>query len=441
MKVDVSLKRNKMINSTLGKNYRYIILMTAAFSFFITMFHRVSSGTIRADLTEQFGINASAFANFSAMYFYAYMCMQIPVGILADNWSPKKTVSLGLLLTTAGTLIFAIAPSYPVACLGRALVGIGVSAPVVCNYKLLPAWFEETRIASAQGCCSVISNLGNIFAQAPLALLIGCMGLRTSFVAIGIITGIFAVIYYQLVWDKPTEIGLPQVNENLFKFENNSKRKKMSIGQVLIKTFTNKYNLPVIIMCFCHLGSYNLFGGVWGVSYIREVYGYSNIEASSIITYVMIGSTISSFILPRLSDRYLTRKKPEIFISAFTFIMWMIITFMTDVIRGKGMLIACMFLLGFSNSGIPLLLNLIREYNDPRATGTMTGIVNTIGMGSGAILPVITGKILDLSLGLGFAGAELYRRTFMVPVILTFIAFICSFMIKETNCRSIFGRE
>jgi len=121
--------------------------------------------------------------------------------------------------------------------------------------------------------------------------------------------------------------------------------------------------------------------------------------------------------------------------------MWLVVTFMTDMIIKKAILKVCMFLLGFSCSGIPLLLNLIREYNDPRTIGTMTAIANTIGMGSGTILPVITGRILDINLAAGSTGAILYRLTFMIPVVLTAIAFMCSFMIKETNCINIFGTE
>jgi len=58
----------------------------------------------------------------------------------------KRQLVLAFFLTTIGTLIFALAQSYAVACLGRVIIGVGVSAPVVCASKLLPAWFEETKI-------------------------------------------------------------------------------------------------------------------------------------------------------------------------------------------------------------------------------------------------------------------------------------------------------
>jgi len=109
--------------------------------------------------------------------------------------------------------------------------------------------------------------------------LVELMGTRMSFITIAVLTGIFTVIYYHLIWDNPKEIVLPQINTKLFKYLNEPKKKKISVGQVLIKTFTNKYNLPVIIMIFCQLGSYNLFAGVWGVSYIREVYGVFKYES------------------------------------------------------------------------------------------------------------------------------------------------------------------
>ena len=127
--------------------YCWVVLLLAGFASFFTFFHRMSAGVLRADLVEEFALSATSFAAFSSVCFYPYMLMQIPVGLLADRWGVRKTVSLGCLVTALGTLLLASAGSFAAACLGRLLVGFGISAPVVCTQKAAAVWFPENKVA------------------------------------------------------------------------------------------------------------------------------------------------------------------------------------------------------------------------------------------------------------------------------------------------------
>ena len=42
------------------------------------------------ELMRDFGIGASQLGNFSAVYFYAYIAMQIPTGVLVDSWGARR---------------------------------------------------------------------------------------------------------------------------------------------------------------------------------------------------------------------------------------------------------------------------------------------------------------------------------------------------------------
>ena len=70
------------------KVYRWFIWGSLLLAYLIAIFHRFSLGIIKDDLTGTFNMSGVAFANLSAMYFYAYMFMQIPKGILVDTLEP-----------------------------------------------------------------------------------------------------------------------------------------------------------------------------------------------------------------------------------------------------------------------------------------------------------------------------------------------------------------
>ncbi|HKJ64716.1 MAG TPA: hypothetical protein VJ969_04905, partial [Desulfopila sp.] len=56
-----------------------------ALLYLLGFFHRVAPAVITAELMQEFSLGAAALGNLSAVYFYSYVAMQIPTGILADR--------------------------------------------------------------------------------------------------------------------------------------------------------------------------------------------------------------------------------------------------------------------------------------------------------------------------------------------------------------------
>jgi len=80
-----------------------------ALLYLIGFFHRVAPAVITSELVVEFSLSAAALGNLSAAYFYSYVAMQIPTGILADHWGPRRTLAAGAAVAAAGTLLFALA--------------------------------------------------------------------------------------------------------------------------------------------------------------------------------------------------------------------------------------------------------------------------------------------------------------------------------------------
>src|SRR4051812_37901730 len=62
-----------------------------AATYYLAAFYlRSSPAVMTTELMRDFGISASQLGNFSAVYFYAYIAMQIPTGVLVDSWGARK---------------------------------------------------------------------------------------------------------------------------------------------------------------------------------------------------------------------------------------------------------------------------------------------------------------------------------------------------------------
>ena len=66
----------------------------AAF-YFSGFYHRVAPAVMTGELMIDFKIGAAGLGNFTAFYFYSYFLMQVPTGILADHWGPRKLLAAG----------------------------------------------------------------------------------------------------------------------------------------------------------------------------------------------------------------------------------------------------------------------------------------------------------------------------------------------------------
>src|SRR5713101_1296597 len=95
-----------------------------AATFYLAAFYlRTSPAVMTTELMRDFGISASQLGNFSALYFYAYIAMQIPTGVLVDSWGARRLLIGGSLAAAFGAALFAETSSYGLASIGRLMVG------------------------------------------------------------------------------------------------------------------------------------------------------------------------------------------------------------------------------------------------------------------------------------------------------------------------------
>src|SRR6478735_10646005 len=68
----------------------WTVWLVAATFYLAAFYLRSSPAVMTTELMRDFGIRASQLGQFSAFYFYAYILMQIPTGILVDTWGARR---------------------------------------------------------------------------------------------------------------------------------------------------------------------------------------------------------------------------------------------------------------------------------------------------------------------------------------------------------------
>ena len=158
--------------------YPWIVWLLAASFFYYKYLIQVSPGVMSTELMSAYSLTGAGLGNLAACFFYGYLLMQIPVGILLDKWSPGKITAIAAGFCALGVLLFAHTHALLTAGLSRFLMGLCASFAAVSCFKLASIWFPPKRFALVAGLSMTAAMLGAIGGQGPLSFLLETWGWR-----------------------------------------------------------------------------------------------------------------------------------------------------------------------------------------------------------------------------------------------------------------------
>ncbi|MET0507098.1 MAG: MFS transporter [Burkholderiaceae bacterium] len=385
---------------------RRVVFGLALASFVLSFFHRTAPAAIAGELTRAFDIGSAVLGTLAATYFYVYTVLQIPVGVLADTLGPRRILTAGSAIAAAGSLLFALAPVWEVAAIGRTLVGIGVSVAFISVLKLSAVWFTPQRFATLAGVTMFAGNLGAVVAGAPLAWVVTQASWRAVFVALAILSGLLAVATWLRVRDRPEELGFAPVNGTV-----------ATVGQVpwrraVTRVLANPATWPPFIVNLGVGGSFLAFAGLWAVPYLQQRHGMSRVVAAQHSSLLLLGVAFGSMAIGMISDRLGSRlgvMRTAVVLYTLSWLPWVL-----NVEWPLWATLAWFLLMGLLIPGFTLSWTIAKETNPPQYSGIATSVVNTgIFLGAGILQPLV-GWVLDLGRASGDATAAWDRALLLL---------------------------
>lgn len=410
--------------------YRWIVWGVMVLAYMVVFFHRLAAGVVRDDLVQAFSLSATSFGNIASMYLYAYMIMQIPVGMLADSLGARATVTAGMVVCGAGSLLFGLAPSVPLLMVGRFLVGVGVSTVFVSILKIQSQWFREREFGAMSGLTALIGNLGGVIAQTPLAILVAWISWRTTFAGIGALSVVLAALCFVFIRNSPAEMGFSPINEASSSVPGADISLPRALGNVLLRP----QMLPATVVAGAFSGTYLAFSGAWGAPFLSAVYGMDKATASGFVAFMIYGTMAGSFLSGWISDKTGSRKKPLVLLAFLASVCWGILTFAGSSIP-TSLLAPLLFFMGLTGTCYVISWAYAKELNAPRFTGIGLAVLNTGSFLGSAALTTFMGVILDASASL--SPAIQYERAFLLCFVCCVAGVVCALALPETKCRNI----
>lgn len=378
---------------------RWFAFFALASTYVLMSVYRLSTAVLAEELTRAFSVTGTQLGNLHAAFFYIYAAMQLPAGVLVDRLGARRTVTGGALLMSLGGFVFAGTNTYPIAFVGRVLIGFGGGILFLAILSFCANWFRPSEFARMSGLTIALSGFGGVLATTPLAIVVAMTGWRWTLAAISVLGVVLAVVAYVVSRDTPVEAGFEPVagvdSPGVTSF-----RAIISNAKTVLRE-AETWLCGVVL--FGGTGINITVFGLWGIPYLVQTYGFSVTTAS---TYTLLGSAglvMGPPVVGYLSDRFASGPDGEVAPSGRTRLIvvgMLLYTIGLAVLSIIGAPPAAVVALIFFGTGalagaFVLSYAIVKERHDAAAAGVSTGAVNMMAFGGAAVLPTIMGYALD----------------------------------------------
>jgi MFS family permease len=342
---------------------------------------RIIPGALQSELSAAFGhISASAFGQLSAVYYFAYSPMQMPVGMLMDRYGPRRLLTFACLCCTLGSLMFSYSSSLMIAGSGRFLVGFGSSFAFVGVLSLALQWLPRQYFSLVAGLITTLGMLGLVYGEIKVTEMAVTMGLPHVLFMMVLFGALLTALIFLLVRDGPSRHStkmqpLPDFFRNVIKV--------LVSPQVWLIGFVGA----------CLYTSLSVFGELWGKSYLEHAHHLTKVEAAKAISFMFLGWAVGAPIAGYLSDLSGRRVLPLIIGAICSLICISIILYCPNL--SYTTLVLLLFFYGIFSGTELIVFIMAKENSGAQLSGTVFAATNMIVTLGGVIFQPLVGKLLD----------------------------------------------
>lgn len=376
------MRTNK--NSTLA--YGLLVCSMAGIFYAYEFLLRILPGALQTELMEAYGhLSAGKFGQLSALYYFAYSPMQLPVGLLMDRYGPRRILTFSCLACAIGSWMFLQTDNLAIVGFGRFLVGFGSSFAFVGMLFLGHHWLPRRFFSLFAGLVTTFAMLTLMFGVVKITALAANVGLSTILYSLVWFGFILSFFIFWLVKDNPNN-ELPTHQQPWSEFFR-------EVLQVLMKP-------KIWLIGFIGATLYtalSVFGELWGKIYLEQAHQLTSMQAAQGVSAIFFGWAIGAPLVGYLSDHTGQRIFPLLLGAVLGLISISIVLYIPGLSFWSVTFL--LFLYGVFTASEIIVFVMGKEICEGRLAGTVFASVNMIVMLGGMIFQPMVGYLLDWSAG------------------------------------------
>ncbi|QIH79273.1 MFS transporter [Macrococcoides canis] len=390
----------------------------------IAYMDRANISYIAQPMMEDLNMNKTQFGMLASVFAAGYALMQVPAGIMAEKFGPKKMLTFALVWWSAFTILTGVVRNHGLLYAMRFLFGVGEGPMYPSNAVFNTYWFAKSEKGRASSALLAGSYFGPVIAPFVTIAIYQAFGWEAVFFIFGAIGIVIAALWAIIAKDLPEHHKMVNEAEKAYIMENRDvvqTTKKSAPWGLFFKRFSffaiagQYFVVQFVITLFL----------IWLPTYLQEEYHVVLKDmkflaaAPWLIMFILImaGGSISDAIIARGHSRF----KARALIAIFGFIVFSISLFLSvqtdDMIMNLIYLSLCLGGVGLSmGMSWASATDLGRNFS-----GTVSGWMNLWG-NIGAFLSPMLGGYLVQHYG--------WDTTFYLMIIPAVVAILLWFFVK-----------
>ena len=278
------------------------VVLVFGLAYFLSYAMRAINAVIAPALSADLHLTNADLGLLSAAYFMGFGLMQLPIGVWLDRHGPRRTESALLLFGALGAAIFASSDTLLGVWIGRALIGVGVSACLMAAFKAFRVWYPPERQSQLGSYMLVIGTAGALSATVPVALLLPVVGWRTIFSGVAVALLLAAWVLFSRLRD--VEQLIPTHDRERAPSgtaaSNSSDSDTPGYGAI----FADPYFRRMALLGAVHQGGFMALQSLWAGPWMITVLGLSVEQTSHVLFLFNLALLIAYLGLSWWAPRY-----------------------------------------------------------------------------------------------------------------------------------------
>ncbi|TLX70369.1 MFS transporter [Labilibacter sediminis] len=295
-----TLRDSKLVQKLYNQS-RWSVFLSATIGYSLFYVCRLSLSVVKKPIVDAGFLNESQLGMVGSALFFTYAVGKLTNGFLADRSNIKRFMATGLFLTALINLALGSTTLFVAFIVLWGLNGWFQSMGAAPSVVSLSRWFSNRERGTYYGIWSASHSIGKAMTFIGIAFIVSMFGWRWGFYGAGISGLIGAVIVYFFLHDNPESKGLPSIAD----YKNDHAEvatKDKSVGEVQKQVLKNPFIWILAgSSAMMYISRYAIES--WGIFYLEAQKGYTNMEASSIISVSAISGIVGTVIAGIISDK------------------------------------------------------------------------------------------------------------------------------------------
>ena len=271
-----------------GRVLLLAVLGPFACGYFLSYLTRNVNAVIAPDLVRTFHLGASDLGLLTSVYFLAFALFQPLLGVLLDRFGPRRVEGVLLLVAATGALLFAWGGDFFWLIIGRALIGLGVSACLMAGFQANTLWFSRQRLAGLNGWILAAGGVGAVVSTVPVEWALQRVDWPILFTGVAVAFAITSALIFSLVPERSAVAAHATIKEQFKGF-----------GQIVVNS--EFWRIAPLVML--SQSAYMSLQGLWAAGWMKDVGGFGRGEIANYLLLAAIGMVAGHMTMGNLASR------------------------------------------------------------------------------------------------------------------------------------------